>query len=135
MIKNYIPQRFDGFNPLPNYASNVREYSLLAKVTGGYTITLAKITVGDSKSGDNKLSHAIFESFTDHGERRRMMRTRASGCDSEFVAVKSAMTMVGVEFCPCPACPSEDILRALGDWFKSVNPEISEYTLVSQSCH
>lgn len=135
MIKNFIPQKYDGFNPLPKYASNVREYTLLAKVTGGYTITLARITVGDSISGGSNLSHAIFESFTDHGERRRMARTRANGCDREFMAVKSAMTSVGVEFNPCTICSSEEILRAFGDWFKANNPEIASYTLVSQSCH
>lgn len=135
MVKNFIPQKFDGFNPLPNYASSIREYTLLGKAPGGYTITLAKVGVGETKSAGNLLSHAVFESFSDHGERRRVIRTRANGCDREFVAVKTAMVSAGVEFEPTPAAPVEDILRSLGEWFKMSNPEIESYTLVSQSCH
>lgn len=135
MIKNFIPQKFDGSNPLPNYAGNVRAYTLLAKVPGDYTITLGKITVGDSVSGGNQLTHVMFESFTDHGERRKVARTRASGYDREFIAVKNAMIETGVEFNPTISSPCETILRSLGEWFQQHNSEIVSTLLVSQTCH
>lgn len=135
MIKNYTPLPFEGSNPLPAYVDNVSEYELVATVPGGYKITLVKLTVGDSKSAGNPLAHALFESFTDHGERAKVARTRVSGYDREFIAVRSAMSEAGVEFHPALSCPAETILEALGEWFKVQNSEIVEVSVVSQSCH
>ncbi len=135
MIKSFTPQLFDGVNTLPSYAGNVRIYTLIANVPNGYVITLARLTVGDSVSAGNPLSHALFESFTDHGIRAKAARTRASGYDREFIAIKNAMIETGIEFHPALASPCEMILRSLGDWFATQNPEIQEFSLVSQMCH
>lgn len=131
MIKNFIPQPFGGENPLPDYVGNVSRYTLTGSVPGGYKITLAKLTVGDSVSAGNPLTHALFESFTNHGERAKAARTRVSGYDREFIAVRSAMSEVGVEFHPALSRPNEAILEALGEWFKVQNPEIAEVSVVS----
>lgn len=135
MIKNFTPQTFDGNNPLPAYVDNVSSYELVATAPGGYKITLAKLTVGDSKSAGNPLAHALFESFTDHGERAKVARTRVSGYDRDFIAVRSAMSEAGVEFHPALSCPCETVLEALGAWFAVQNPELTEVSVVSQRCH
>ena len=59
MIKNFIPQPYEGGNPLPDYVGNRSEYVLIGDAPGGYKITLAKLTVGDSMSAGNPLAHAI----------------------------------------------------------------------------
>jgi len=135
MIKTFTPQPYDGLNLLPSYAKNVRAFTLIGNIPGGYAITLAKLRVGYSVSAGNPLAHALFESFTDHGERAKAARTRASGADKEFAAIKSAMTEAGIEFNPVIPDSCESILYALGDWFKEHNPEIMSFSLVSQSCH
>lgn len=135
MIKNFVTQPYDGLNTLPDYVKNTRIYALTANVVGGYSITLAKLTVGDLMSAGNPLVHALFESFTDHGARAKAARTRASGYDREFIAVKNAMIETGVEFHPALSCPCEMIMSALGEWFKVQNPEIMEVSVVSQTCH
>lgn len=48
MIKNFEPQPYDGLNPLPSYVTNVSSFTLTGSVPGGYEITLAKLTVGES---------------------------------------------------------------------------------------
>lgn len=135
MIKSYAPQPYDGLNALPSYVANIRAYTLIGSVPGNYQITLAKLTVGDSMSAGNPLAHALYESYTDHGERAKAARTRASGVDREFAAVKSAMRETGVDFHPALPNSCETILYSLGEWFKVQNPEIEEISLVSQSCH
>lgn len=136
MIKDFIPAPFTGSNPLPSYATaDMTEYTLFGKVLGGYVITLAKLTIGDSVSAGNPLTHALFESFTDHGERMSVARTRVSGFDREFTAVKNAMFAAGVEFNSFPPCSSEEILTKFGDWFMTHNPEITGCCVVSQTCH
>lgn len=136
MIKNFIPKPFEGGNPLPDYVSKVSRYELVGTVPGGYRVTLAKLAVGSSVSAGNPLSHALFESYTDHGERAKVARTRVSGSDMGFISVRSAMSETGVEFHPALPCSEEDVLRALGEWFKVQNPEISEVSVVvSQTCH
>lgn len=136
MIKDFIPGPYDGPNPLPTYATTgMTEYTLLGEVQGGYIITLAKLTISDSMSAGNPLTHALFESFTDHGARMSVARTRVSGFDREFTAVKNAMFAAGVEFNSAPPCSSEEILTALGDWFMAHNSEITGCSVVSQTCH
>ena len=136
MIKNFDPKPFEGGNPLPDYVSNVNRYELVGIVPGGYHVTLAKLAVGSSISAGNPLSHALFESYTDHGERAKVARTRVRGSDMGFISVRSVMSETGVEFFPTLPCSEEDVLRSLGDWFMVQNPEISEVSVVmSQTCH
>ena len=135
MIKDFTPMPFEGINPLPDYVSNVRAYTLIGTVPGGYKVTLAKLTVGDSMSAGNPLAHALFESFTDRGDQMKAARTRVSGYDREFIAVKNAMMESGVEFYPTLPSPCEAVLQSLGDWFSVQNPEITSPVVVSQSCH
>ena len=135
MVKNFTPRPFDKPNPLPTYVSNTVETTLLGAVQGGYVITLAKLTVGDSVSAGNPLTHALFESYNDHGERMSVARTRVSGHERKFTAVKSAMIDTGIEFFPIAPCSSQELLTSLGDWFRVRNPEITSYSLVSQTCH
>ena len=138
MIKNFEPKPFEGINELPNYVTSVNSYALIAKIPGGYEITLAKLTVGQSLSAGNPLTHALFESFSDHGERRKSARTRANGingCDREFAAVRNAMVETGISFNPSLPYDCETILNSLGMWFMNANPEIEEVSVVSQTCH
>lgn len=135
MIKNFTPKPYEGLNSLPDYVRNKRSFTLEAKAAGGYVITLAKLTVGDSVSAGTPLSHAVFESFTDHGERRKAARSRVSGTDMEFVAARSAMAETGVEFYPSLPNSCETILYSLGEWFQVQNPEIEALAVVSQTCH
>ena len=133
MIKSFTPQPYKGDNPLPTYVSNARVFTGTAP--GGYIVTLARLTVGQSVSAGNLLSHALFESFTDHGERRKVARTRVCGYDSEFVAARNAMMETGVEFHPMIPCTCDDLMNQLGDWLVVSNPELSRPSLMSQSCH
>lgn len=135
MIRNFNPLPFDGGNPLPNYVSNVNRYELIGIVPGGYRVTLARLATGESVSAGTPLTHAMFESFTDHGERAKVTRTRVSGYDREFIAVRSALSEAGVEFNPVLSCPTETILHSFGEWFKANNPEIKGVSVVSQTCH
>lgn len=136
MIKNFNPLPYDGDNPLPTYVANVNNYKLLAKAPGGYTITLAKLSVGDSLSAGNPLAHALFESCTDHGERAKVVRARASGYNRNCIAMMNAMIGAGVEFKSAMIVSCETAMNALGEWFLKSNPELTDYSLVvSQSCH
>lgn len=135
MIKDFTPMPYEGINPLPDYVTNIRAYTLVGLAPGGYHVTLAKLTVGESKSAGNPLAHALFESFSDHGEQMKAARTRVSGFDREFIAVKNAMIETGVDFYPALSSTCEDVLRSLGDWFTVSNPEITDCSVVSQTCH
>ncbi len=135
MIKNFTPQKYIGLEPLPSYVTNTRVYTLVASIPNGYDITLARLTVGESVSQGNALSHAQFESFTDHGKRAMAMKTRANGDDREFIAVKNAMSVTGVEFHPTLPKSCEAVLQALGEWFMAQNPELLKIEIVSQTCH
>ena len=135
MIKNYNPRPFEQPNPLPTYAVISGDYTLTATVKGGYVITLAKLTIGESVSADKPLTHALFQSFSDHGEQMFVARTRVSGYERAFAAVKNAMMEAGVEFEPVAPCHPETLLTALGAWIQAGNPDIERYDLVSQSCH
>ena len=135
MIKNFTPQPYEGLNPLHDYVRNKRTYTLEARAAGGYVITLAKLTTGDSVSAGTPLSHAMFESFSDHGERMKAARSRVSGVDKEFVAAKIAMADTGIEFHPALPNSCETILYSLGEWFQVQNPEIEALAVVSQTCH
>ena len=135
MIKSFTPEQYAGVNSLPLYVTGVREYTLVGTTKEGYVITLGRLSVGNSLSAGNPLSHALFESFTDHGERMKTARTRVSGKNQELVAVKNAMTETGIEFNPALPNSCETILYSLGQYFQSVNPEIREFALMSQTCH
>ena len=123
MIKDFTPMPYEGINPLPDYVTNVRAYTLVGTAPG------------ESKSAGNPLAHALFESFSDHGEQKKAARTRVSGFDREFIAVKNAMIETGMDFFPTLSSPCEEVLRSLGDWFMVSNPEITECSVVSQTCH
>ncbi len=133
MIKNYNPRPFEQFNSLPTYVTVTEQYELLAKTKTGYVIRLAKLTVGKSVSAGNQLSHALFEGFSDHGERRAVARTRMNGYERVFNAVMNAMLEVGVEFESVTPCHSEMMLTALGAWIQARNPDIEKYEIVAQS--
>ena len=135
MIKSFTPEQYAGVNSLPLYVTGVREYTLVGTTKEGYVITLGRLSVGNSLSAGNPLSHALFESFTDHGERMKTARTRVSGKNQELVAVKNAMTETGIEFNPALPNSCETILYSLGQYFQSVNPDILEFALMSQTCH
>ena len=133
MIKIFTPEQYAGVNSLPLYVTGVREYTLVGTTKEGYVITLGRLSVGNSLSAGNPLSHALFESFTDHGERMKTARTRVSGKNQELVAVKNAMTETGIEFNPALPNSCETILYSLGQYFQSVNPDIREFALMSQT--
>lgn len=135
MIKNFTPEPYAGINSLPLYVTGVREYTLVGTTRDGYVITLGRLTVGSSLSAGNPLSHALFESYTDHGERMKTARTRVSGKNQELVAVKNAMAETGIEFNPALPNSCETILYSLGQYFQSANPDIQEFALMSQTCH
>ena len=135
MIKSFTPEQYTGVNSLPLYVTGVREYTLVGTTTAGYVITLGRLTVGSSMSAGNPLSHALFESFTDHGERMKTARTRVSGKNQELTAVKNAMTEAGIEFNSALPNSCETILYSLGQYFQSVNSDIREFSLMSQTCH
>lgn len=102
MIKNFEPQPYDGLNPLPSYVTNVSSFTLTGSVPGGYEITLAKLTVGESVSAGNPLSHALFESFDDHGRRMKATRTRVSGLTASLL--RSRARCLGVALRSTPLC-------------------------------
>lgn len=135
MIKNYAPQPYDGTTALPQYVTDVSTYTLIGGVPGGYKITLAELSVGSSVSAGNPLTHALFKSYSDHGEQMKVVRVRANGVDGEVTAAVSAMRMAGVEFNPALPVSCETVLYALGAWMQEHNPEITSVTLVPQSCH
>ncbi len=130
MIKNYNPRPFEQFNLLPSYVAITERYELLAKTKTGYVIKLAKLTIGKSMSAGNPLTYVLFESFSDHGERRAVARTRMSGNERVFCAVMNAMMEIGAEFESVTPCHSEIMLTALGAWIQVRNPEIEKYEIV-----
>ena len=135
MIKNFTPQPYDGLTALPDYVTSPRFYTLVGYAPGDYTVTLARMTVGDSKSAGNPLAHVLFESFDDHGVAMKTARTRAGGLDREYIAARNAMSTTGVEFHPALPCSCEAMLRSLGDWFMAQNPELLSVEVMSQTCH
>lgn len=136
MIKNFKAQPMSRQNKLPIYVNNINKYTLIGTIQGGYKITLARLSVGESVSAGNNLTHALFESYTDHGEQAKITRTRVSGVDRTYIAVRSAMSEAGVEFQPAHMqlqSVSEGLLKALGTWFMSKNQDIIEVSVVSQT--
>ena len=131
MIKNYNPRPFEQLNPLPSYVIITERYELLAKTKTGYTIKLAKLTIGKSMSAGNQLIHVLFESFSDHGERKAVARIRVNGFGRVFSAVMNAMMEAGVEFESVTPCHSKTMLTALGAWIQLRNPDIEHYEVVS----
>ena len=134
MIKNVELKPYDKSNHLPTYVGDVKTYALIATVPGNYEINLAKLTVGTSVSAGNLLSHALFESYTDHGHKMIETKSRVSGYEREFMAVKSVMLEAGIEFDPIVPCHFLDLLKGLGAYYQAGNPEIRDYAVVSQKC-
>ena len=133
MIKRYNPRPFEKPIALPTYSTVTEQYELIAKVKGGYVISLARLTSASSRVNDYSRNYALFESFDDRGNRRVMAATKepADIKDSEFKAVIKSMMNAGVEFGPVSPCRSEELLAALGAWIQAQNPEIEEYQVVS----
>ena len=139
MIKNVQLKPFDVNKccefPAYVYGNGIEKYTLVATVPNGYKITLAKLTVGTSVSGETTLSHAKFESYSEHGEKMSEAKARIGGFEREFMVAKNAMSKVGIEFNPIVPCHFSDLLNALGAYYQAVNPEIKEYAVMSQRCH
>lgn len=135
MIKDFKPLPYKGLTALPDYTTGARFYTLIGHIAGGYVVTLARLTVGDSKSAGNPLAHALFESFDDHGRIAQAARTRAAGADREFMAVKNAMNIAGVSFNPSLPSTCEVILQSLGEWHMAHNSDLASVEVVSQTCH
>lgn len=133
MIKSVDLKPFKKHELFPAYvySNSVRIYTLNATVPGGYEITLARIVVGKSMSGGAPLSHVLFESYTKNGQKMIEIKTRVSGYEREFNAVKQAMIKAGVEFEPIAPCHLEELLEGLEAWYKAVNPDIQEYAVMS----
>lgn len=134
MIKNVKLKVFNGASILPAYMKELEVYTLVATIKGGYEITLARLTVGDLPSGSKKLFHALFESYTDHGQKMRETKSRVGGHERDFLAVKSAMLEAGIEFNPIVPCHFLDLLKGLGAYYQAENPDIQKYAVVSQKC-
>lgn len=137
MIKNVDLKPFTKSQLFPTYVykNGVNIYTLSATVAGGYEITLAKMTLGDSVSGGFPLSHVLFESYTSQGQKRIETKTRVGGYEREFNAAKQAMFKAGIEFESIAPCHFEELLEGLGAWYKADNPDIQDYAVVSQTCH
>ena len=135
MIKNYNPRPFEQASSLSTYVKITNQYELLARTKDSYVIRLVKLTVGTSMSAGKPLSHVLFESFSDHGERRAIAKTRIGGYNSAFFAVLSAMTEIGVDFEFVTPCHFEEILTELGASIQAGNPDIASYEIVSLNCH
>ena len=137
MIKNICLKPFKKSQLFPAYVykSDIKTYTLNATIAGGYEIMLGKIIVGDSSSGGQSLSHALFESYTKRGQKMIETKTRVGGYEREFNSVKQAMMEAGVEFEPIAPCHPEQLLSALGARYKADNPDILSYAVVSQTCH
>lgn len=135
MIKDFTPMPYEGISPLPDYVTGTQFYTLTGRTQEGYTVTLARLTIGDSKSAGNPLTHVLFESFDSHGATMKTARTRAGGLDREFIAVKNAMGAAGVKFHPALPCSSEAVLYSFGEWHKAQNPELLSVAVMSQTCH
>ena len=137
MIKSVNLKPFDKFCEFPAYVyrNDVTKYLLVATVKGNYNITLAKLTTGVSVVNGDELSHVLFESYNDHGEKMSEVKVRVGGCEREFMAVKNALSKAGIELEPMVPCHFSEILNALGAFYKAANPEIVDYSVVSQRCH
>ena len=137
MIKAVNLRPFDGSEDLPAYVykNTIGKYTLVATAPGGYKVVFARLTVGSSKSGSEELTHALFESYDTFGNKMKETRTRVGGYDREFLAAKYAMIEAGIEFENIAPCHFSKLLNALGAFYNAVDPDIQEYTVMSQSCH
>ena len=117
------------------YQNGVDRHTLIATIMGKYKITLARLLIGKSNSNDTVLTHAMFESYTEYGEKMAETKFRISGLESEFMAVKNIMWIAGIEFSEMPSCHFLELLNALGAYYQAVNPEIEDYGIVSQICY
>ena len=137
MIRNVELKPFEKSCELPTYVygSGIEKYTLVGTVQGGYKITWARLTIGSSVSAGTELAHALFESYTDHGEKMSETKIRIAGAEKEFMAAKNVMIKAGIEFNPTAPCHFLDLLNALGAYYQAGNPEILRYEVLSQRCH
>ena len=137
MIKNVNLKPFEVSYKFPTYVygNDIESYTLIATVHEHYKIILGKLTIGTSESGSATLSHALFESYPEYGEKMSESKIRIGGFESDFMAAKNVMVKTGIEFeniAPCHFC---DLLSALGAYYQAANHEISDYVVMSQKCH
>lgn len=137
MIKNVALKPFTETCELPSYVyKNVfYKYTLTATIEGDYKVVLARLITGYTNSADNILSHALFESYTDHGDKMIETKVRVDGFEREFMAAKSVMVSAGIEFEPIPPCHVSELLKGLGAYYQRQNPDIKSYAVMSQTCH
>lgn len=135
MIKGVNLKPFDKSVFLPTYVKNIGVYTLVATVYDSYKVVQAQLTIGDSMSAGSMLSQVIFKSYSSYGDKRAEVRTRVSGYEREFIAVKSAMRGAGIEFNPIVPCHFLELLKGLGAYYQAVNSDIQAYEILSQICH
>ena len=143
-LRQLVDLKFIDLEEYHNSSPTVREFiEFMEKYEEynaiGYTVSIDRedyciLTVGDLPSGSKKLFHALFESYTDHGKKMRETKSRVNGFERDFIAVKSAMFVAGIEFNPIAPCHFSELLKGLGAYYQAVNPEIQDYTVVSQKC-
>ena len=132
MIKDVNLKPFEKSVFLPAYVSNIGIYTLTAKVLGDYEITLAQLVIGDTMSAGVPLTHVLFRSYTSKGKKCTESRTRVSGFEREFIAVKSAMFNVGIIFEPIVPCHFLELLNSVGAYYQADNQDIQSYEILSQ---
>lgn len=135
MVKDVKLKPFAGTSSLPTYTrwQGLKVYKLTAEIMDSYEITLAVLTVGQSASGKNNLSHVLFESYDEHGRKMAEVRMRTSGYEREFMAITGAMVEAGITFGALdPSCSVEDILTELGEWYETNNPDIQSFKVTLQ---
>lgn len=137
MIKSVDLKPFEKSCELPTYVygGGIEKYTLVGTVQGDYKITWARLVIGSSVSAGTELAHALFESYTDHGEKMSETKIRIAGAEKEFMAAKNVMIKAGIEFNPTVPCHFLDLLNALGAYYQAGNPEILRYEVLSQRCH
>lgn len=137
MIKNVCLKKFHQSCSFPAYVykCGIDKYTLIATVMGKYQIILARLFIGKSNSGDTVLTHAIFESYDEYGKKMVETQFRTNGLESEFMAVKNVMWKAGIKFFEVAPCHFSELLKGLGAYYQAVNPDIDDYTVMSQICH
>ena len=137
MIKDIKLKPFTTPCKLPVYVMRygVTEYTLTAKTNSGYVITLAKLFIGIARLHKAVSTHAVFKSYTNHGEKMAETKARVAGAGFELTATQLAMIRAGIEFDLETPCHFLDLMTAIGARYSAENPDIEEYGLMSQTCH
>ena len=139
MIRKIDLKPFDKFRELPLYVfykAKVNKYFLTAKVLGGYVINLAELHLAELENSNGEyMAQVIFKSYTNHGEKMIETKSRVDGLECQFIAVMNAMINAGIIFDTVTPCHFLDLLNALGARYQADNPDILNYSVMSQMCH